>query len=200
MSSSIRIWGIAAGALVLALLAGGWFLGVQPQLNAAAMTGESASSVEMQNQATRIRLAGLTKAAAKIDTMRADNELLLKAVPSILKPNTFIRRVNEVAALNDVKVLGLSPSDAVAYTSPAAASAGAGITLAKTDPLITAANFAVVPVTVSVSGGSDDVVQFMHDIQNDERAFSISTVQLTKDASPGGFTAALGGSIYTLKR
>jgi Tfp pilus assembly protein PilO len=197
---SIRIWIIASAAAVLALFAGGWFLGVQPQLAAAAAATSTATNVQTQNQATRMKLASLTRAAAKSDTMQVEDARLMKAVPDILKPNTFIRRVNEVAALDGVEVLAITPSNAVAYTAPAATSAGSGLVLAKTSPLITPGNVAVVPVTVSVSGGSDSVVQFMHDIQNDERAFSISTFQIGRDGGGSGVTASLSGSIYTLKR
>lgn len=197
---SIRIWIIASAAAALVLLIGGWFLGVQPQLAAAATAASTTTNVQTQNQATRMKLAGLTRAAAKSESMRIEDARLLKAVPSILKPNTFIRRVTEVAALDGVKVLAISPSNAVAYTAPAASSAAGGLALAKTNPLITPANFAVVPVTVSVSGGSDSLVQFMHDIQNDERTFSITAFQIGKDGATSEVTAALTGSIYTLKR
>lgn len=191
---------IASGAAALALLLGGWFLGVQPQLAAAATAASTATNVQTQNQATRMKLAGLTRAAAKSDSMQIENARLLKAVPSILKPNTFIRRINEVAALDGVEVLAITPSNAVAYSAPVAANAAGGLVLAKTSPLINPGNFAVVPVTVSIKGDSDSVVQFMHDIQNDERTFSISVFQIGKDGEKTGVSASLSGSIYTLRR
>lgn len=219
MNVSLRIWVIAAVAAVLAVVAGGWFIGVQPQLAAAQATGQTTTSVEMQNRATRLKLAALTKAAAKVDVMTEENEVLLKAVPTILKPNTFFRRVNEVAAIDGVDVKTILPGDAFAYTPPASATSAGGAApaagggaapagggaapapaLAKTDPLISGANFTVVPVQVTVSGSADAVTQYAHDIQNDERTFAVSSLQFSKDDKSSTVTALLGGFIYTLKR
>ena len=40
-------------------------------------------------------------------------------MPTILKPNTFIRRINEVAALDGVTVASVAFSDAVPYSAAA---------------------------------------------------------------------------------
>jgi len=208
MNVSLRIWVIAAAAAVLTVVAGGWFIGVQPQLAAAQGTDQTATSVEMQNRATRLKLAALTKAAAKVDVVTAENAVLLKAAPTILKPNTFFRRLDEVAALDGVDVKTIMPGDAFAYTPPASSegdgTATAGTVpapaLAKTDPLISGANFTVVPVQVTVTGSADAVAQYAHDIQNDERMFAISSLQMSKDDKSSTVTASLSGFIYTLKR
>jgi hypothetical protein len=196
---SVRIWGIASAAAAVAVLAGGWFIGVQPQLASAATTSQATSAVDAQNQATRIKIMGLTKAAAKLDEMKAQDAVLQKSVPSILKPNTFIRRVSEVAALDGVNVVSISPGDAAPYTTPDAGGAS-GLALGKTSPLINASNLAVVPVTVVVSGGADASIQFVHDIQNDQRTFAINGVSTTKSDNSSDVTATIAGYIYVLKR
>lgn len=199
MTVNLRIWGIASGAAVVAVLAGGWFVGVQPQLASAATSSQAAAGVDAQNQATRIKIVGLTKAAAKLDDMKAKDAVLQKSVPSILKPNTFIRRMSEVAALDGVDVVSISPGDAAPYAAPESGIA-TSLALGKTSPLITPANFAVVPVTVVVSGAPDSVVQFTHDVQNDQRTFSINGFSSTKSDSSTSVTATLAGNIYVLKR
>jgi Tfp pilus assembly protein PilO len=209
MTINLRIWGAACGAAAIAVLAGGWFLGVQPAFAAAADATQNANGIDAQNQATRVKLATLSKAAAKLDALEADNGVLLKSVPSVLKPNTFIRRIGEVAALDGVSVVSITPGDAVAYSPPASASGAAAAAtaggapapaLAKTDPLITAANFTAVPVNVSISGSPTAVLQFTHDIQNDERVFSIDGIQSTKNDDSADVTTSLSGYIYVLKR
>ena len=203
MNLNLRIWGLVSGAAIVALLAGGWFVGVQPQLAAADTSTQTAVGQEAQNQVTRVKLAGLAKAAAKVDAMTAQNAVLLKSVPTILKPNTFIRRVSEVAALDGVKVMSVAPGLAVPYSAPApAAAAGAAPApaLAATAPSITAANFTVVPVTVIVTGDADSALQFAHDIQNDERTFAVTGYQTAKAEDSSDVTATLTGYIYTLKR
>jgi Tfp pilus assembly protein PilO len=204
MKPNLRIWGLVSGAAIVAVLAGGWFVGVQPQLAAAETSTQTAVGQEAQNQATRAKLAGLVRAAAKVDAMTAENAVLLKSVPTILKPNTFIRRVSEVAALDGVTVMSVSPGTAVAYTAPAPVAPAPGMpaapALAATSPAITAANFTVVPVSLIVTGSADSALQFAHDIQNDERTFAVTGYQTAKAEDSSDVTATLTGSIYTLKR
>ena len=199
MNPTTRIWAIAGGAATVAVLAGGWFIGVQPQLAAASTTAGSTTAVVAQNQATEIKIGTLSRLAAKTDTMNAQNAVLLKSVPTILKPNTFIRRINEVAALDGVTVGSVQLSDASPYTAPAAVSDGTALALGKTDVSITPANFTAVPATVSVTGTADAVLQFEHDIQNDERVFAVNSFQTTR-SDDGSIAATFGGYIFTLKR
>jgi Tfp pilus assembly protein PilO len=208
VNPTTRIWAIASGAAVVAALCGGWFLGVQPQLANAATAITNEASVTTQNQATMIKIAGLSKAAAKQDAMQAEAQVLDDAIPEILKPNRFIRRVNEVAALNAVSVQSVTPGDAVAYAPPASATGTAAAPagtlpapkLARTSPLITAQNLAVVPTTVVVTGSRYAVMQFAHDLQNDQRVFTITGLQLSKDDNSSGVSLSLSGDIYTLQR
>lgn len=200
MNGTTRIWAIACGAGTMAVLAGGWFLGVQPQLAAASTAADATTAAQAQNQATAIKLASLTKAAAKIDTLKAEDATLVKAVPGILKPNTDIRRINELAALDGVTVSSVTLGDSAAYTPPAAGDTGT-LALGTADPAITAANFISIPTTVAVVGTADAVIQFAHDIQNDERTFAITSVQTTVDESNSGNTnGTFSGFIYAVKR
>ncbi|MFD1721173.1 hypothetical protein [Amnibacterium endophyticum] len=220
--STLRIWVMVATAAIVAVLAGGFFLGVQPQLAAAATADESAASAEAQAQTMQLKLLTLSKRAAKLESMQAEDAVLQKKVPSILKDNTFNRRINEVAALNGVTVASVQLGKAAAYTSPAgsaapatqdaatpaasaspsaapAAPVAATPTTAKTDPLITPANFAVVPASVTVTGTQDSVLRFSTAIQDDERVFLITNPTTSRN-DDGTVTAVLSGAIYTLQR
>ena len=225
--SSLRIWIIGTVVAILAVFAGGWFLGAQPLLAAAATTETSALNAQAQNQGMQVKLANLAKVAAKQSDMKVQSKVLRKAVPSILKPNTLIRRLREVAALDGVTLQSVTPGAATAYAPPpsavpaaapaaapangptpvstpaaaAAAAAPASTTpsIAKTDPLVTSANFTVVPVAVVVEGTADAVLKFSTDIQNDERVFLVNGYSTTVDDG-GIVTGSLSGYVYTLKR
>ena len=194
-----RIWMIGGSAAVIAVLAGGLLLGVQPQIAAAAATADSATTIDAQNQATMIKITRLSKAAAKLDAFEAENAILLKSVPTVLKPNTFIRRVTTVAALDGVTVSAVNLGDSAAYTAPATAVGDPALALGLTNPAITAANFSAVPVTLEVKGTGAAALQFAHDIQNDERVFAINGVRATQ-GDAGVVVTSLSGYIYTLKR
>lgn len=207
MKLTFRIWALILGAAAVAVILGGWFLGVAPQLSAAGSTSDSAVQVEAQNQQMQIRLAALSKTAAKVDSMKAEDARLQQEMPSILKPNRVIRRFDDLAALDGVTVKSVSFSDSAPYSVPASATGvatGSGAApapvLAKTDPAITAANFTVIPVIVSVTGTQDEVFQFAHDLQNDQRTFAIDGIQTTKDDTTSTVIATFDANIYTLKR
>lgn len=225
MNGSVKIWALGCGIGVVAVLAGGFFVGVQPALASAAQIDGQTETLSAQNQTSMVTLTSLSRQGAKVQDMQAEQKTLLKAVPQILKPNTFVRRVTEVAAIDNVTVQGIDPSEAVAYTAPISAGASttaavgtngasgtstqstatavsAGTTssgLARVDPSITAANFAVVPVTVQVSGEQAALLQFAHDIQTDERLFVITSISTAADDG-GTSTTSYGGYIYTLQR
>jgi Tfp pilus assembly protein PilO len=207
MSPTTRIYAIASGAAVVAVLAGGWFVGVQPQLDATATALTNEAAVTAQNKATEIKLAALSKVAAKQDVLEEEADVLNRSVPTILKPNRLIRRVNEVAAWNGVTVLSVAPGEAAAYAAPASAAGATADTggvpapaLAKTSPLITAGNFAVIPMSVVVTGERAALLQFAHDIANDQRTYTITGLQLSKNDDISGYSLSLNGDVYTLAR
>lgn len=131
---STRIWALVCAVAAVAVLAGGWLLGVQPQFDTAAAADASTSAVETTNQGIQVRLSGLAKVAARQQEMQEQDAVLRKSVPAILKPNTLIRRINELAALHDVKVQAVAPGDAAAYTAPVAATPSTPASATSTTP------------------------------------------------------------------
>lgn len=125
MKGGLGAWRIGGGAVALVLIGGGVLLGVQPALSAAAADDQAASEAATRTHTLQVTLAGLARTAAKQSEFEQEQRRLLKSVPSKLKPNTFVRRVNEIAALDDVQVDEVTPSDGEAYAPPPAASAAA---------------------------------------------------------------------------
>lgn len=197
-------WAIGAGLAAVAIIGGGVLLGVQPALSAASSDDQSADAVTTQIQTTQVNLAGLAKLAAKQPALEVDQERLTKALPATLKPNTFVRRVNELAALDGVKVESVTPGAGEIYKAPTGAPGTGGAKapkLAATDPRVTGANLTVVPMVVVVSGAKTALERFTHDLQNDERLFLVSGWSLAVDSEDvSKTTATLTGSIYALKR
>lgn len=211
MIGTTQRWAIGAGAAMVAIAAGGVLLGVQPALSAADADDQAAQATTSQIQATQVSLAALARTAAKQPGLEVEQEKLLKSVPETLKPNTFVRRVNELAALDGVQVKGVTPGAGQAYKAPGtgATSGSTDATaaaptkepkLAATDSRITSANLTVIPMAVSVSGPRESVIRFTHDLQNDERLFLVSNLAMTVDGVSDATTASLTGSIYALKR
>lgn len=229
MRNNLRLWVIGSVAVMAALLAGGWFVGVQPFLAAASDTSDAAAQVAASNQAAQIRLAGLAKQASHLDQLQAQEQAAAAAIPATLGSNSFVDRVNAVAALRGVTVQTVSPGDPQAYAPPASvAAAQAAVVAAQTaaaspsaspsptpapavvapavpvlaasDPSITAANLTVIPMSVSVKGGMEGTLRFVHDLQHDQRLFLVSSYALSTQGQSGSSTVAtLNGFVYTLK-
>ena len=218
--NSARLWTLGTVVAVIAILAASVGLGVQPALSAAAAADASRTQIESTNDATQREVARLSRLAATEATLQETDARLQKAVPTALRPNTFIRSLRSIAATDGVTIESIVPSTASSYVvppgaTPAAATTDAGGTAAqassepgtatasspwfgKTDPLITGANFSVVPVTVTATGGAEALAAFASDVQRGERLFAVSTYD--SSTSEGVTTATLTGNIYALQR
>ncbi|MGN6742078.1 MAG: hypothetical protein ACTHJL_02110 [Amnibacterium sp.] len=224
MKTNLRLWVIGSVAAMVALVGGGFLVGVQPMLNIASAATLSAQQLASTNQATTVHLAQLASVSQHIDTLKAEEAAAAAAVPEALDANAFVDRVNALAAKTGVKVQSVTPSPAQAYAPPASAQAAAQAAaaaqqpagpaptaspaapaavspvLAATDPSITGANLTVVPMTVSVRGSIEGTLQFTQALQHDTRLFLVSGYSLSKDGVSGSkVLASLTGAIYTLK-
>ncbi|MCU1474304.1 hypothetical protein [Amnibacterium sp.] len=230
MRNSLRLWVIGSVVTMAALVAGGWFVGAQPLLAAASSASDSANEIAATNQTTQIRLAGLEKQSKDMAGLQAEVDKARTAVPTSLDANSFVERINQIAASSfvTVSVVSVAPGTAQAYSppasvttaeaaaaaaaqpsaspSPSASAAPVAATptvpvLAATDPSITGANFTLVPMTVSVKGTQEGTLRFVHAVQTDTRLFLVTGYSLSTDGVSGGkVLATLNGYIYALKQ
>ncbi|MBW4042761.1 MAG: hypothetical protein HIU86_11680 [Acidobacteria bacterium] len=216
-----RIWTLGAVVAVVGILAAGFGLGVQPQLAAAATADAATAQTNTQIATTQVELARLSRLAATQTTLEATDSKLGSAVTSTLRLSTFSRQVRAIAALDGVTLTSLDPSTAKPYAPLVAATAGttsstssgaATSTTAapaattpgsfgKTNALITPANFAIIPVSITVTGPEAAALQFASDAQHLTRLFAASNVTFAAGTSTGEpATTTVSGSIYALQR
>lgn len=124
---STKIWALVCGAAAALVLVAGWFVGVQPQVAAAAAADGSTREVESSNLTLEARLAALAKLGARQEAMTAEDRVVRKSVPTILKANMLIRRINELAPLNNVSIESIALGSAAPYTAPASATKSATV-------------------------------------------------------------------------
>lgn len=213
-----------AGIAAVAIVAGGWFLGVQPQL-AAASTGESQrESIETANTENQKELSRLATQYQNLDSMKSGLAELQASIPSTAQTTSFVREVNSAAVSSGVTITTITIADAQAYqapegtgstvaaggsaaaTSAPSASPSPSATAAPTTPVapeqhtdasITGANFTVIPVTVAINGEYDKALDFTRSLQSGQRLFLVNTLSAT--SSDGGEQMwSLGGFVYVL--
>lgn len=182
------------GMVVVAV--GGFFLGVQPQLARAAADDTQQSTVEQENALKLVELARLRKQAKSLPEMQAELGRLEASVPSATKMSAFYDEIGQAASAAGVTVSAITTSDAVAYTPPVSepttpsatgtptptptpepvASAPSSAPPVATDASITASNFSVVPVTVSVDGSFDQALSFVGRAQALQRLYLVNSI------------------------
>jgi Tfp pilus assembly protein PilO len=197
--------------LMVAVVAGGWTLGVQPAL-ASAFAAESArTDVRSQNDAIRAEVAALQVAQAELPALEADLATLNVSIPVTDDSSALIDGIHDLARAADVVVDGITLEGPQPYAPPQAAATtdAAGETAVETtvDPLqpttdsrITPANFVLVPVTVAVSGSFGDVLDFVRGVQTGPRLFLVNKLSSATDAEGDGskVSASVGGFVYAL--
>lgn len=243
-----RLWTLGAVVVMIAVIAGGWFLGIQPQLDAGGAANQTRQTVEAQNAQSAATLVALKKDYSGIGALKHQLAQLRQSVPSTAAMSAFVTELDTLAGSYGVSVTSISVSDALPYVQPApaapapapaaAAAAGSGSTATPTPaptattpatpapgttpsttsattetgaatsaPAITATNFAAIPVQLALTGSYEQVLDFVHGLQNGSRLFlvtALSTTTATAGAagaaapSTGGVDATVGGLVYVL--
>ncbi|WP_345761934.1 hypothetical protein [Diaminobutyricibacter sp. McL0608] len=219
-----RLWIIGAAIVIVAIVAVGWVVAVQPQLDAVAAADTQRQSVDQTNAASRAALVKLQADFKNIDQVKAKVADLSKSVPTEAAIPAFVDELNALAAANGVTVSGITVSDALAYkpvappvaaastdtsssstptpspspsSTPAPAAPVAGVPPV-TSPLITPANFAAIPVTVDVLGPYANVLNFVKGAQSSGRLFLVTSLSTTASSDGSGVDGKLGGLVYVL--
>src|SRR4051794_13009198 len=92
-----RIWGILTLLAVVALLAGGWFIGASPFIDAAnAADGQRQDAIN-RNQQLQAELVALEKAKQDLPDMEAEAALLQESIPADTESSAFITSLNDMA-------------------------------------------------------------------------------------------------------
>jgi Tfp pilus assembly protein PilO len=193
------VWALITVVLSVGILAAGWFLGASPFLKAQAQAEEQRAAAVTQNQGIESAIATLKQQKEKLPEYEARGKDLEVAIPSDIESAQLIRTLNDLATATGVTISQISFSDPVAYSPPTGEVADE--TLAPnpvTDGRITGDNFLLVPITLAVSGGWNEVLAFTHGMQTGERLMLVTKVNTT--ANEAQFTTTLSGAMYVLIR
>jgi Tfp pilus assembly protein PilO len=204
-----RIWMIGTVLVMVAVVALGLLLGIQPQLAAIATADDARGAVETTNAGQAAVLAKLQADFAGIDTLKADLAPLEASVPSGTQMPRFVNQLNALAGSTAVTLIGITVADAAPYVEPTAlAATGTGVAAAPpvTNALITANNFASLAVHITVTGSFDHALDFVSGLQSGERLFLVTGLTTTKvapdpAAKKGASTdvsAGIDGFVYVL--
>ena len=217
-----KIWILGSAIVMIGILAMGWFVGVDPQLQAKASTDEQRVSVEAQNTATELAIAKLKGDFESIDELRTELAGLRGSIPAGGELPAFLTQLDTLASESATSVTSLTVAEAIEYTAPATSVVVEPVEPAEgdesvetdaaasvpetpetptvlTDARITADNFVAIPITVTVQGNRDGARSFVDKLQHGPRLFMATQITI----SPAGdesllFDTTVTGYIYTL--
>lgn len=211
-----KLWMIGAVIVMAVIVAGGWTLGVQPQLAISASANAQRATVQTSNADSEIALAKLERDYKALPSLKSQLASLTRSIPTGTEIPAFVDELNALAATDSVTVDGMTVSDAQPYvavtppTATAASTTGTSSTATPspsptptpaptaaaspptagvppvTNPLITPDNFVAIPVQVTISGSYANVLEFVHGLQTSSRLFLITTLSSAASSTTPG--------------
>lgn len=187
-----RLWVIGSIILTIAILVFGWFLAISPMLGAATTANSQRAEVDAENVKQEQVLAQLKLDFENIDELRAERAKLELAIPSDESLDLFLDELSSIAGASGVTVVTV----AAATPSPFVAREGLAVSL------VDGTNLLSLPVTLTVTGSSQQVLDFVSRLQQAERVFvpdalGLAVVTGTATTGPDGQPVASSGTVIT---
>lgn len=196
--NSSRLWTLGSIIVIIALIAGTWFVGISPQLTEAAKANTERAGVEQLNARHVVTLKDLETQFKDIDKLRDELAELQLAVPEADETASLLRQVQSLADSAGVIVTDITLSSPEWFAAPAEVPA---------DPELAAAlgsvnpeNFLVIPVEQTVAGTYAAVMNYVQALQTGQRAFLVHDVSLGSGLPSGGtqVEVTITGQIFVL--
>lgn len=206
---------IGAALAAVVLIAGGWFVGVQPQLASASAADAQRGSIEATNAGNRDVLRKLEAEFRELGRSKAELAALRRSVPATADTAGFTREVQAAVTGAGVTMTSLTFGTAQAYApagqttatsgaapaassstpSPSSAPAPAATPSAPSTPAapqpyqngqITSSTFDLIPVSVAVDAASwAQALDFTKRMQHSDRLFLVDTLSQTAGEAKG---------------
>lgn len=193
-----RLWTIGSILVIVAIVAGTWFVGISPQLTAASAANDSRASVEAQNEVHEATLISLQEQFDDIDILRAELAELRKAVPADAALPELFSQIHQTAAANGVAVSSLAFADPSPYAPVEGATTDPELATAMAS--VSSGAFLVIPVDVTAVGPYQNVMAFVSSLQSGERLMLVHDLTLIEGqmAVDSAVQLKLAGQVFVL--
>ncbi len=197
--SGARLWTMGSVLVIIALVAGTWFIGISPLLAAAALSNDERANVEQQNLIHEATIVGLQQQFDDIDRLRVELDEMQAAIPEALDLPDLINELNRRSANAGVTVMSLTLGAATPYL-PVAGTDQADPQFAAAVAALTPENLLVVPMDLAITGDYGDVMAFVSSIQGGERLVLVHDLALVTGAMASDSVAeyTLSGQLFVL--
>lgn len=160
---------IIIGVFAVAILAGGWFVGVQPQLDRITRANTQTASIKQMNDIQQIKNDALEADNANLETYRGELAEKQKKIPAARSQQELINQLDAAAENADVTIQSLTFEAAVSFAAPEGVTADAPV----------GGTFIAVPLSLSASGDRKSLEKFAANLQTSARIITIGSSQFT---------------------
>lgn len=214
MSAKTRLWVLATGILCALVVIYGIVAGLLPQFATAAQTRTEAESAKVLIETQNLQLTRLQVADRDATALAQDLAELELAIPTGPAWPEFLRElqtiqvatgaiVTEVTVQPSMQPLAEAASAQAPTENDPTAETGADTGVAATDAAAeaetvpsAATNLIQIPVSITVTGTSEQVANFLRQVQVGDRLFVVSDVDI--DATEAPIKGIANGFIYVV--
>jgi len=189
--SSSRYWTIGGVLVIVVVLILGFFLGVQPQLQAAAIAQRDLSDVEAQNQLQRVELEALKQQFDQLPEISAELEELRLSVPGTASIDEFVTQLSGQLAATGVTLVTFTASPGAPFVPSAQLLAVLPLGINET-------NFVTIPFQLSIVGPRDGIIAVIAGLQDGRRLALVDQFTLLNSGDTGAIAVDLSGLLYVL--
>jgi len=177
---------IIIGVLAVAILGGGWALGIQPQLDRMNTAAKQTAAITQLNTVQEAKNAALAADSKKMDEFAAQLAADQAQIPQARAQQDLVDQFDAAAASSGVVIESLVFDPAVAYVPPA----GVAVPTPAGETLV------AVPTTITASGPRANLEAFAAAVQASTRIVSIASSQYI---GPDDSAVTLVGTTWVLQ-
>ena len=202
--TTTKWWLVGAILVIVLVVSTGFTLGVSPKLDELSASRATRTAALAQNEVYELQLAALQREFDGLDTVQNELAELREAIPEGAALPAFVGQLEAIAGRTAVTLTEFSSADALPYAPvvPDATVPDATVPDATAAPsaLVTTDNFVAVPVTISVTGSFDAVLQFLEGLQNGQRLMTVTAFSSGTPSAdaPNRVTGQIAGIVYVL--
>ena len=210
-------WLVGAILVIVLVVSAGFTLGISPKLEELSASRAARTAALAQNEVYELQLAALQREFDGLETVQDELAVLREAIPEGAALPAFVGQLDAIASRTSVTLTEFSSADALPYapavpdtavpdtavpgaTPNAPVPQAADAAAAASSALVTTDNFVAVPVTISVTGSLDAVLQFLDGLHNGQRLMTVTSFSSGTPSAdaPDQVTGQIAGIVYVL--
>jgi Tfp pilus assembly protein PilO len=177
--TKLRQWSVATAVVVVAVLAGGWFLLVSPQRSHASQLRKQAASVESSNATLQTQVDELRAQERNLPAQQAWLAQFAERIPNNPGLPALIRQLSSAADSAGVDLNSLSPGPPALVSQTQSSGA---VTLP------TSSSLAQISVAITANGPYFNLEQFFANLESLRRVLIVDSFSV----APAGSTSSAG--------